>query len=100
MFSASDFADLYDGLGVPATYTPPTGSPVSGRVVFSQPGSVEFNGEIVSTEPSLRYPVSNFPNVIRGGVFAVAGSGNWRVRQAPSPTTDAAEMQCPVEAVA
>lgn len=87
--------------GDPVTYTPPGGgAAIEGYAIFDAPGSAQFGaGELIVTEPVLRYPVVTFPAVVRNGVFAIAGA-SWRVREAPKPGEDGLEAVAVLERIA
>ena len=97
-FAGPDLSALYASLGEVVTLTPVSGSPVTGRGTFDCAGKSVF-GEVMASEPSLRYPVSVFPAVARGDVFTIGGT-QWRVRQAPRPLFDGAEVEVLLETVA
>jgi len=95
-FSDQSLSALYASLGEAVTLTPQSGSPVAGRGVFDRVGKPLF-GEVMASEPSLRYSVAAFPGVVRGDVFSIGGE-QWRVRQAPRLLLDGAEAEVLLEA--
>lgn len=97
-FAAPSLSALYASLGEAVTLTPVAGSPVSGRGVFDRAGKPVF-GEVMASEPSLRYAVTTFPAVVRGDVFTIGGA-QWRVRQAPRLLLDGSEAEVLLEVVA
>ena len=99
MFDAQDFADMYADLGGSVLYTPPAGASVAGLAIFASPGSTALGDEVVITEPSLRYRLADFPDVVRGGTF-LHGGITWRTRQAPMLLLDGQECIVPLERVA
>lgn len=95
MFDASDLTDLYDELGIEASYTSPAGTTSPLRVIFSELGQSVLGDQVVTTEPSVRFMRSE-AEVLRGGIFVVNGK-SWRVRQAPQALTDGLELLAVLE---
>lgn len=94
MFSAADLADLYSAdIADPVLFA---GEPVPRFGQFSEAGQVEFGGELVTTEPSLRYPVALFPAMPRYTLLTVSGR-TWKTRAAPRLLSDGREAVVALE---
>lgn len=96
MFSAADFADLYSPDMADVVVLAGEALPRYG--LFVEAGQLEFGGEIVTTEPTLRYAVSLFPPLNRGSLLSVGGR-NWKVRSSPRLLTDGKEAVVSLERV-
>lgn len=90
---------LYQMLGNPLTYTAPDGTVVSGRGIYAMPGQVSIDLNVVMEEPSIRYPVAQFPAVKKDGVFTLATGARYRVRANPSLISDGQEAYVNLEGV-
>ena len=66
--------------------------------IFSEPGQEVFGGELIATEPTLRYPVALFPSMPRHQQLTVAGR-TWRTRAAPRLLSDGLEAVVALELV-
>lgn len=83
MLIQDDILLHYTVNGRPASITPAGGgATTSGYAIFMEPGDAILGGEVVTTSPALRYPVSAYPLVTRGARVDVAGRA-WRVRERP-----------------
>ena len=72
-----DFSDdlpfFYAEFGKSVTWTPQVGSPVTALALHDLPGDTLINGQMLSTDHVLRYPLESFPSVKRGDAFIIAG---------------------------
>lgn len=83
MFSDDDLLDLYADTGEPVSYRPAGGgAALAGFGHFTDSGAEMLAGEVVGSEPALRYPLASFSAVQRNGVFEI-GARDWRVRSDP-----------------
>lgn len=97
MFTAADMAELYDeGIGTPVLLAGET-APRFG--LFAEPGAQVLGEEMIVTEPTLRYPVAQFPAMQRGQSLTVAGRA-WRVRTTPTLLADGLEAVVMLERAA
>ena len=97
MFSAADMASLYDAdMADPVVLS---GETLPRFAMFSEAGQLEFSGEIITTDPSLRYAVELFPAMPRGTVLTVSGR-NWKTRAQPRLLSDGKEAVVTLERVA
>jgi hypothetical protein len=93
-FSAADLADLYAATGdtvILAGETQPR------RAHFAEAGQEVFGGDIIATEPTLRYPTS-WPALPRHQQLTVAGR-TWRTRAVPRALGDGLEAVVALELV-
>ena len=80
-------------------HEPAVGAPREGRAIFDQPGAVILGGDVVTTEPTLRWPRDAFAAVVRGDVFVIDGR-RYRVSEPPQPSLDGDEISAPLERAA
>lgn len=66
--------------------------------IFAETGQSEFGGDLITTAPSLRYPVDGFPSLVRGTQLVVSNR-TWKVRQAPRLLTEGKEAIALLEEV-
>jgi len=94
MFSDSDMADLYSADMADAVVL--SGESTPRFAMFTEAGQLEFGGEIMSAEPTLRYPVALWPQIARGTRLNVSGR-NWLTRTPPSLLNDGTEAVVSLE---
>lgn len=89
--------EVYRAVGDPVIFQPVSGAAAPGWAMFSRSGMEVMGGDVVITEPALRYEVAAFPAVARGDQFTVEGQGAWRVRGAPVLLLDGREAVVALE---
>lgn len=95
-----DFTDdlrlLYaDWPAIDAQWIPQTGPSVSDRAIHDHPGNIVLAGEALTTEHTLRYPLSSFPAVKQGDTFVIDGQ-SYITTDAPLSTLDGLECTVPL----
>lgn len=70
---AADLALFYADFGKLVTWAPQVGSPVTARALRDAAGTTVIDGQQISIDPSLRFPLASFPAVKRGDAFTVDG---------------------------
>lgn len=96
---AADLAACYADFGVQATHRPAAGGPPQeGLVLLDQPGGGIFGGELLTTDYTLRYPASVFPDVVKGDRFTL-GHTDYVARESAQPLQDGLECTVPLARV-
>ncbi|MDQ7989022.1 MAG: hypothetical protein REI09_05240 [Candidatus Dactylopiibacterium sp.] len=86
-FAAPSLSALYASLGDPVTLE---GEATPRRAIFAEAGGTLLDGELIATEPSLRFPCALWPELARHTVLSVSGR-RWRTRTAPRRLSDGQE---------
>lgn len=93
---AADLAACYADFGVQATHRPAAGGPpAEGLAILDQPGGGIFGGELLTTDYTLRYPTSVFPDVVKGDRFTLNRT-DYVARESAQPLQDGLEATVPL----
>ena len=91
MFSDDDFAEMYSELGLAMTHiAQPSGVQTSVLGIFGAPGKAVLDGDVVVLDPTVRYPVRQWPAVKRGDRIRI-GAKTYAVREKPMALTNGGE---------
>ena len=93
------FYDVANGFAEPAVHTAAGGAQTPVHVIYSTataPAGGVLDDLVNVTQPGIRLPASAVPGGIKRGDAISFRSQSWRVKEAPTPTADGAELLVPL----
>lgn len=95
MFISPDLSAIYDACGDAVTLE---GESTPRMGIFAEAGQDVFDGSMVGSAPTIRFPVALWPAIKRDQRLTASGR-TWRVRAAPKPLLDGLEAVVELEIV-